>query len=104
MTPGTVRWSVAAAASALTCSLAVSGELSDPVRLEAGDKLLGENRLYPSPVYHDMNGDGLLDIVVGDLRGLLTVAYGMVSDGAPKFAAEVDVKALDGELLDFHNW
>ena len=35
-----------------------SPTFADPVRLEAGGKLLGENRLFPSPVFQDMNGDG----------------------------------------------
>ena len=50
------------------------GLFKAPVRLKAGDKWLGENRLYPSPAVHDLDGDGLPDIVVGDLRGIVTVA------------------------------
>lgn len=75
-----------------------------PVRLEAGGKGLGEGRLYPSPVLHDQNGDGLLDVVVGDLRGRLTVALREKGDGAPRFAKEQKVLGSDGKELDFHNW
>ena len=46
----------------------------DPVRLNAGDKMLGKGRMYPSPAAHDLNGDGRFDIVIGDLRGHLTFA------------------------------
>jgi hypothetical protein len=74
-----------------------------PVRLMAGDALLGEDRLYPSPVFHDMNGDGLLDIVVGDLQGRLTLALQGKVDGARTFAAETEVEASDGKRLDFHH-
>jgi hypothetical protein len=70
----------------------------------AGDALLGEDRLYPSPVFHDMNGDGLLDIVVGDLQGRLTVALQRKDEGPRTFAAETEVGAADGKRLDFHNW
>lgn len=77
---------------------------ASPVRLKAGDAFLGEKRLYPSPAFHDVNGDGLLDIVVGDLRGILTVA--LRKPGAPPiaYAAETNLKSADGEDLKFHNW
>lgn len=74
-----------------------------PVRLLAGDKFLGENRLYPSPVYHDVNGDGLADIVVGDLRGRLTVALRKPS-AAIAYEAEKPVQDELGKDIDFHNW
>ena len=76
---------------------------AEPVRLKAGDKFLGENRLFPSPVFHDMNGDGRADIVVGDLIGKLTVAQ-RTGAGAPAYAAETKQMALDDKELDFANW
>lgn len=75
-----------------------------PVRLMAGDMMLGEGRLYPSPVCQDMNGDGLADIVVGDLFGHLTVALRVPGGGTPTFGKETKLKALDGKELDFGNW
>lgn len=74
-----------------------------PVRLMAGDKFLGHNRLYPSPVLHDLDGDGKVDLVVGDLRGHLTVAPRTAV--APfGFGAEQKVHGADGKVLDFANW
>jgi len=81
-----------------------SPTFADPVRLEAGGKFLGENRLFPSPVFQDMNGDGRADVVVGDLAGHLTVALREAGDGMPVYAAETKQMALDGKLLDFGNW
>ena len=75
-----------------------------PVRLMAGDEFLGGDRLFPSPVYHDMNGDGLLDIVVGDLPGRLTVALRRKGADPRAYEAETELKAADGKRLDFHNW
>jgi hypothetical protein len=75
-----------------------------PVRLHAGAKLLGERRLYPSPVYHDLDRDGLQDILVGDLRGRLTVAHRLPGDGPAKYAEEKPVLDLEGKEIDFHNW
>ena len=98
------------------CALAAAGALlhattaaqapqfADPVRLQAGGELLGEGRLYPSPVYQDMNGDGLLDITVGDLIGEITVALRLPGDGPPRFGKEKKLEALDGKVLDFGNW
>ncbi len=75
-----------------------------PVRLMAGQQFLGEKRLFPSPVFHDVNGDGHQDLVVGDLRGHLTVALRVPEGGALAFAAETKLQDVDGKDLDFHNW
>jgi hypothetical protein len=75
-----------------------------PVRLMAGEEFLGGDRLFPSPVYHDVNGDGLLDIVVGDLWGRLTVALRRKGADPRAYEAETELMAADGKRLDFHNW
>lgn len=101
---------LAIAASALSPSDAraqrssESQRFASPVRLMAGDKLLGERRLYPSPMYHDVNGDGRTDIVVGDLRGHITVALREAGDGAPRFGPESALQDAHGKDIDFHNW
>lgn len=94
------------AVGALCASLVAQAEpkFAPPVRLKAGDKFLGFNRYFPSPVLHDVNGDGLPDIVVGDLFGRLTVALRQPGAGAPVFGAETKLLAADGQPLDFHNW
>ncbi len=80
-----------------------------PVRLQAGDAFLGHEdpggreRLYPSPVYHDLNRDGLADLVIGDLLGHLTVAH-RVPGSPPTFAKEQHVLGADGKILDLGNW
>ena len=70
-------------------------------RIKAGNAFLGAGRLYPSPVLHDVNGDGRPDVVVGDLFGRITVAH-RGADGA--LAAEQPVNDRDGRPLKFHNW
>jgi hypothetical protein len=95
----------ALAAGALAAPLPAQGEpkFAPPVRLMAGGKFLGGNRLFPSPVFRDMNGDGRLDIVVGDLFGRITVAL-QQPGAALSFAAETELNGADGKRLDFHNW
>ena len=89
----------------LTVTLgAQAPQFAAPVRLDAGGKGLGENRLYPSPVFHDVDRDGLPDLVVGDLRGKITVALRMKGDGPARYAAETKLFAKDGKELDFQNW
>lgn len=73
-----------------------------PIRIKAAGKFIGEKRYYPSPVFHDMNNDGKLDIVTGDLRGNLTIAH--QTDTSLEFAAENSLKGSDGKALSFDNW
>jgi hypothetical protein len=89
----------------LTAATAVAQETSfaPPVRLRAGEAFLGQGRLYPSPVYHDLDGDRLADLVVGDLRGHLTVAR-RVAGATPTFAKEDKVLGADGKIVDLQNW
>ncbi|MBL8692661.1 MAG: hypothetical protein JNJ88_01035 [Planctomycetes bacterium] len=75
-----------------------------PRRIEAGGKFLGTKRLYPSPVVRDMNGDGLADLVVGDLWGKITIALRVAGKGPLAFEADTEMKAADGKAIDFHNW
>jgi hypothetical protein len=76
-----------------------------PERIKAGDTFAGEtldgrDRLYPSPGMHDVDGDGKLDIVIGDLRGYLTVTK-RTADG---WSAEENLLGADGKPLKFNNW
>lgn len=76
-----------------------------PRRIKAGDAYVGEGLLYPSPVLHDANGDKRLDIVVGDLRGMVTVAHRTSAANSPvKFAASQPFLDRQGQQLKFHNW
>jgi hypothetical protein len=75
-----------------------------PERIRAGDTFLGEGRLYPSPVLHDVDGDRLPDLVVGDLFGHVTVARRLAAKSPVAFGAEKPLNDRDGKPLRFHNW
>lgn len=92
----------------VSCALPVCAQqapqFAAPVRLLAGEKLLGVDRLYPSPMAHDVDGDGRLDLVVGDLRGRLTVALQQAGTAPACYAAEKPLQDENGKDIDFHNW
>jgi hypothetical protein len=76
-----------------------------PVRIKggetfAGHKLNNADRLYPSPGMFDVDGDGLIDMVIGDLRGSLTWVK-RTKDG---WGEEKQLNDVDGKPLKFHNW
>ncbi len=56
---------------------------------------------------HDVDGDKLPDIVVGDLFGRVTFAPRLATSKSKKavlFGAETQLKDRSGEQLKFHNW
>jgi len=75
-----------------------------PKRIAAGDAYLGEGRLYPSPAAHDVDGDGQVDLVIGDLGGRVTYALRRLEGDQVAFGPEQEMKRSDGKPLRFHNW
>ena len=72
---------------ALTYSHA-SAEFAKPVRLKAGEQYINvESPGYACPMFEDVDGDGLKDLVVGQFRdGALTFYKNAGSATAPKFS------------------
>ena len=79
-------------------------QFAAPKMIMAGQKTMGEARLYPSPTLHDVNGDGKLDMVIGDLFGHVTVALNKSEDGKLSFGPDKKLKDDKGENLKFQNW
>lgn len=77
---------------------------AEPVRLRAGEDMLGNDRYYPSPVLRDLDGDGVAELVVGDLTGRILVSRRLPGDDLTAWSAPEPLKKADGEPLRFHNW
>lgn len=95
-----------------TLSLALASSLAQqptttfgaPELIRADALLAGIGRRYPSPVMHDVDGDGLADLVLGDLYGAVTVSKRLAGEGPPRFGPEMPLLASDGTELVFNNW
>ena len=83
-----------------------AAELAGPVRIACGDGWIGAARMYPSPRLHDVDGDGRLDVVVGDLRGDLSVAFALEEpdEEGVRFGDETALQGADERELTFNNW
>lgn len=93
-----------AAASLLAPTIAGAQETPQfdaPERIMAGDKAAGEGRLYPSPALHDFDGDGNLDMIVGDLRGALTITS---RDADGNWSEEKPLMSAEGKPIKLSNW
>ena len=80
-------------------------EFETPERVKASDKyvgieLNGKERMYTSPTLYDINQDGHVDLIVGDLWGDLTYTLGS-EDG---WTEEKVLNGADGKPLSFANW
>ena len=59
--------------------------------------------LYPSPVYEDIDGDDQPELLIGDLRGYLSV-YKNVGEGrSPQWGKPTKLQA-SGKELKLPNW
>ena len=74
-----------------------------PVQLHSGEAAMGSEIRYPSPHVLDFNGDGVKEMIVGDLTGAVRVAHPMAGDDDVAWG-ELAPLTTDGRELKFHNW
>lgn len=75
-----------------------------PVQLMAGDSAMGQGILYPSPKMQDLNGDGVPEMLIGDLRGQLLVAERQGSGDSVQWSELKPLETADGKPIKFDNW
>ncbi len=81
---------------------APDAQFAAPIRLTANGAPLADRIIYPSPRLLDIDLDGTLELVVGDLPGRVHVAE---RDGEGGFAwTALKNFATEGRPLKFHNW
>ncbi|MFO0843915.1 MAG: hypothetical protein U0797_16215, partial [Gemmataceae bacterium] len=66
-----------------------------PVRLRAADGVIdsGPSWGHCGPWVHDVDGDGVRDLVVGDFSGLFRFYRNEGTDQKPRYARAVNLKA-----------
>lgn len=69
--------------------------LKAPVRIEAAGKVIdsGPQWGHCGPCFHDIDGDGKRDLLVGDFSGLFRLYRNTGADTAPRFAEGVALQA-----------
>jgi hypothetical protein len=78
-----------------------------PFRLKVGDQPLNNaaRQMYPSPAMFDIDRDGQLELVVGDIFGSLNI-YENLANGKsdPVWSSHIPLKGGDGEKIKVSNW
>ncbi len=59
--------------------------------------------LYPSPVLHNLDGEGQPELLIGDLRGYITYSH-RVPDGADHQWGPAKQVQSQGKALKLDNW
>ena len=89
---------------AALCAPGDSSVFAAPLRLTAGGVPMGNDQLYPSPILYDVDGNGALEMVVGDLLGNLMVSERLPGDDTTAWSEPEPLEGADGESLEFNNW
>ena len=84
----------------------IQDTLAAPVRISAAGKPIdtGEDVGHSAPLVRDLNGDGRLDLLLGNFKGTVDLfAAGPGSDPDPVLLAPQRLEA-NGEPLEIPNW
>ncbi len=94
-------FAVVAAGSAV--AQAEDAQFARPVEITTAGKTYVDV-LYPSPVLHDLNGDGKQELIIGDLRGYLQVAKRDSATDSPEWGDSQMMQSVEGKDIKFSNW
>lgn len=87
---------------------AKSSPFAEPVRLLSGGKPLNAEarQMYPSPAWYDVDGDGVTELIVGDISGKLNVYENKngTGKGDPIWGKPSALKNSEGTEIRVSNW
>ena len=71
---------------AIAAAPGLAGDLESPRRIEAAGEPIDVDVGHAAPYLHDMDGDGLLDLLVGQMgKGHLRIYRNVGTQAAPRF-------------------
>lgn len=76
-----------------------------PVRIKAAGEVIdtGEHVAHSGPAFADLNGDGVIDLLVGNFRGYIEYFENKGTNEQPEYA-EGKMLEAEGETIKVHNW
>lgn len=79
-----------------------------PTRLMVGDQPLNveARQMYPSPAMYDVDNDGQIELIVGDIFGTLNVYENenTTGSGEPVWSRHTALKTAEGKQIKVSNW
>lgn len=98
-------WMLATTLLSLTLPTPFADQLAAPVRLEVdGEPIDSINDIgHSGPALHDLDGDGKLELLVGNFRGHIDVFSREESSTSPSWKSEGRLQAA-GENFAVPNW
>ncbi|MEM1450423.1 MAG: hypothetical protein AAF957_11115 [Planctomycetota bacterium] len=81
---------------------APKARFAPPVQLTAGGSE-HTGILYPSPALHDVDGDGALELLIGEIFGTITISE-RDPEGPATAWREAQSMKVGGEPIKLNNW
>ncbi|MEZ6059804.1 MAG: hypothetical protein R3C19_05535 [Planctomycetaceae bacterium] len=75
-----------------------------PVQLTAANEPMGNGIYYPSPKLQDLDGDGVAEMLIGDLTGRLLFAKRSGDENSTAWSQLEPLTTADGQPIKFDNW
>jgi len=106
--PSVLVWTAAFSIGAGAFAQEAKGvaQFDAPEMLYVGETPLNQDadQMYPSPAMFDIDNDGKIELVVGDIFGSLNVYENMAEEGDPKWKAHWPLKTGNGDTIKVSNW